>query len=225
MAIIFYIFKFLVREKMANLIFEKKRENMHKKYSHFISFCHKDVKICHKENVAKMFPFRLFLSPRCENLPQRKCHQNVPHFTYFCGQDVKICQKENNRQNVPISFISVAKMLKICHKEKCHQNVPPFCLFLLPRCENLSNCHKENVTKIMFPISFISVCHKEKSRQNGSHFLYFCRQDVKICQKEKAHQFPPVQHIYGQIRTWVQQRSLFLKCNLPWTVPLVLDLQ
>jgi len=160
------------------------------------------VKICHKENVTKMFPFHLFLLPRCENFAKKKTSPKCSHFIYFCRQDVKNLPQRKN----------VTKMF--------HH----FCLFLLPRCENLSICHKENFTKIMFPISFISVAKtlkfatKKKSRQNGP--ISFI-----ICQKENAHQFPPVQHIYRQIRTWVQQRAFFLKCNLPWTVPLVLDLQ
>jgi hypothetical protein len=54
-----------------------------------------------------MFPFRLFISllPRCENF----------------------VTKENIAKMFPISFISVAKMLKICHKAK---NLPPLVLDL-----------------------------------------------------------------------------------------------
>jgi hypothetical protein len=79
MAIIFSIFEiFGEREKMANLIFRRKK------------------RIC-----VKNVPIHLFLLPRCENLSPKK-------------------KKNKNRLNVLISFISVAKMLKICHKEK-HQ--------------------------------------------------------------------------------------------------------
>jgi hypothetical protein len=55
-----------------------------------------------KRICVKNVPIRLFLLPRCENLSPRK----------------KEKKKKKHRQNVPNSFISVAKMLKICHKEK-----------------------------------------------------------------------------------------------------------
>ncbi len=93
----------------------------------------------------KKIPFHFFLSPRCEILPQRRKH----------------------RQNVPISFISVPKILKkFAKKKKHHQNVP--------------------ISLIYFSVAKMwNFCHKRKHRQNVSHFIYFCRQNFKICHKEK----------------------------------------
>jgi hypothetical protein len=70
MAIIFSIFEiFGEREKMANLIFRRKK------------------RIC-----VKNVPIHLFLLPRCENLSPKKKKKKSPkcsHFIYFCCQDVK----------------------------------------------------------------------------------------------------------------------------------------
>jgi hypothetical protein len=121
--------------------------------------------------------------PRCENLSpkeKKKNRQNVLISFISVAKMWKFVKKKKRKhpQNVPISFICVAKMLKICHKEKnkCGANCSHFNLFLWLRCENL--WQKENTTK--------SSIFRERQRDP---FFFF------------------------------------LKCNLPWTVPLVLDLQ
>jgi hypothetical protein len=159
----------------------------------FAYFCCQDVKICHKENIAKMFPFhlisvakkrnfvtkkniakmfsfRLFLLPRSENLSQRKHPQNenVPIHLFLLPRSENLSQRKH-RQIVPISLIFVAKKRKFVTKKtspKC-SHFAYFC------CQEGKICHKENITK-MFPFC-----------------LFLCCQDVKICHKENITEMFP----------------------------------